>query len=729
MFDAAPSQRLSEGERPEKNAEKQQNLLVANLGIPPSLESPSSQDETGPIPLDETIYHFSISGKPAYPTGQLTLEDISASLDIKNPASLLEKAPEVRFPIASTERLGTDSLDDTRTIAWMSIPDNMQSLQKADPPSPASSSGLSSTTVSNETLMTLPLSDSTSPEMLFALYNRRTCSLLSVKDGPNENPWREVLGPLARESPALQHAVYAMAAFHARLDNSELGYIGLYHMQAALRELSRDTQKMPPHIRLATILVLAYSGWNCSVITGVQHLQGTQTMIEDGLTCFKAELARGQLSDHDRHMWRFLCNTYVYIIVMSRLTGTVEADVEFIDDMIRTVNQTLSGEPLQVDPLLGCGVTGFSIFNRVVDLVQSLRRRNETSLNMISQALALKEELEQWQSPRAPEFEWPEDPNSDPIHSIQTANAYRWAMLLYLHQSVPELSSLPAKTLSRKVLALLAATPPTSGSVIIQCFPLLTAGCESVSQEDRNWVMERWRLMSERFRIDKIETYRKITCEVWRRRDLAQSEKQTNSRCMTCQSGLQPQIQSPTAHIVTAAAFDIGETNNHCQTYCRCVLPTGISNLPRASTEGKISRTADAKTILDSSGSCENAASHTQIRNSSVDGWSTGSSIFMEITDDKLPDLDPLSWINQGFRGGRSGNVNPQTIRRRAGEDIGADTLDFDHTIKGRAHWLGVMREQGWEGEYYFSSYRLCFASISEVAISAGPIRSFFFHV
>ena len=481
MFDAISLQScLPEDISEHSGAPRQQSPLSESLRSPASSELSSSQEESEPTPLNEEVPCFSILSDSEYLHDPTNLIMFSGDFDTDNFASWYDVGPPVKPPAVSVQSLDSDDFDSTGSM-----------------------------------------SDSISPGTLGALYITRASSLFFIKNGRHENPWRELLEPLAWGTPALQNAMYAAAAFHNRLDDPSLGIVGLQYMQQALRDLSMESQIMPLESRLATILILAYFGWNCSVVTGVQHLQRVQTMIKDVLTQYKAEAAQGQLSDHEHQIWRFLCNTYVYIVVMSRLTDEIEADVDLIDDMIKAVNQPLPGELLQVDPLLGCGATLFSIFNRAVDLVQKLRKRRQTSLNMLSQAAALKQELEQWQPPSVAEFEHPKDLNCDPIHAIQTARAYRWAILLYLGQSFPELPSVPAEIISQKILLLLASIPATSGTMLVQCFPLLTAGCEAVNQDDRAWVLERWRLMSERFRLEKIETCRKVNCEVWRRRDLA----------------------------------------------------------------------------------------------------------------------------------------------------------------------------------------------------------------
>lgn len=56
----------------------------------------------------------------------------------------------------------------------------------------------------------------------------------------------------------------------------------------------------------------------------------------------------------------------------------------------------------------------------------------------------------------------------------------------------------------------------------------MMAGCEVVSQEERQWVEDRWIALSQRMRIGPIDKCIEVTKEVWRRRD--EHEKQPLQR-------------------------------------------------------------------------------------------------------------------------------------------------------------------------------------------------------
>jgi hypothetical protein len=74
-----------------------------------------------------------------------------------------------------------------------------------------------------------------SPEMLMLRFDKQTCGILSVKDGPTENPWRTLVWPLARDSPALYHAIASMTAFHTSKEKPALRVDGMEHMRRSIR--------------------------------------------------------------------------------------------------------------------------------------------------------------------------------------------------------------------------------------------------------------------------------------------------------------------------------------------------------------------------------------------------------------------------------------------------------------------------------------------------------------
>ncbi|PWY90456.1 putative C6 finger domain protein, partial [Aspergillus sclerotioniger CBS 115572] len=362
-----------------------------------------------------------------------------------------------------------------------------------------------------------PLFGIASPEMLVLQFDRVTCGILSVKDGVHENPWRTLIWPLAKETPALYHAVFSLAAFHWSKELPALRVPGMDHMRKSIRYLVQDMAKMRLDAALATSLALAFAEtWDQHTQTNLHHLSGAKVLIQQALNFS----LKGGVCGDDLDRVRFLCNTWLYMDVIARLTSREElSDAEVDVSSLQRQKDAVQ----EIDPLMGCATTLFPLINQVARLIQRVRTTESNSISLISQAIELKRLVEQWEPPQL--FEPPEDPSSEVQHSIQTAHAYRWATLLYLHQAVPEMPSEPTSELAKRVLILLATVPPSSRTLIIQMFPLLAAGCEAEQEEDRQWVLSRWKAIQTRLMLGSIDRCIDIVRAVWDRRDAFESEK------------------------------------------------------------------------------------------------------------------------------------------------------------------------------------------------------------
>jgi hypothetical protein len=356
-----------------------------------------------------------------------------------------------------------------------------------------------------------------SQEMLTMRFDKLTCGILSIKDGMMENPWRTLIWPLAKSTPALHHAILALSAFHAAKENPSLRVQGVKHMRQSIVCLRQQIQSMRADTALATSLALAFADtWDQNTRTCIQHLRGAKALM---LQVLNAGL-QGGLQPEELDRIRFLYNTWTYMDVIARLTSLDESGPQ---DLNPSIFQLPTDAVHEIDPLMGCAATLFPLIGKVGRLVQRVRKTSTNSVSIVSQAMELKALVEQWEPPRW--FEPPEDPTSEVQHSIQMAHAYRWATLLYLHQAVPELPSEPAEELAKRVLILLATVPPTSRTTIIQMFPLLAAGAEVDSDDDRKWVLERWEVVQSRLMIGGVDRCLDVIREVWARRDKLKAEQ------------------------------------------------------------------------------------------------------------------------------------------------------------------------------------------------------------
>ncbi|CAL3972975.1 unnamed protein product [Diplocarpon coronariae] len=359
-----------------------------------------------------------------------------------------------------------------------------------------------------------------SPEMLMLRFDKQTCGILSVKDGPTENPWRTLIWPLARDSPALYHAIASLTAFHTSKEKPALRVDGMEHMRSSIRSLATGIEKMRIDTALATTLALAFSeSWDQHISTGIEHLRGAKILVNQALISHK----KHRLAGDDLARLRFLCNTWVYMDVIARLTSVDEDDSHDFDSVLAPLSSDANSN--EIDPLMGCASALFPLIGRVANLCRRVRKAQSNSIAIISQAMELKEAIVQWSPPPLLAIERPEDPTSEIQHALQTAEAYRYATLLYLHQAVPEIPSWTSAQLAKKVLVYLATVPLSSRLVIVQIYPLLAAGCEASEIEDRQWVEDRWQSMASRMWIGNIDRCWEVMQEVWSRRDAAEAAK------------------------------------------------------------------------------------------------------------------------------------------------------------------------------------------------------------
>ena len=462
-----------------------------------------------------------------------------------------------------------------------------------------------------------------SPEMLMLGFDTQTCGILSVKDGPTENPWRTLVWPLAQECPALYHAISSMTAFHTSKLKPMLKVEGMEHMRRSIRHLASGIENMRIDTALATTLVLAFSeSWDVHVSTGIKHLRGAKVLVNQALT----RHSHNSLNGEDFVRLKFLHNTWIYMDVIARLTNV---DEDESSDLDLTMWHSLNGfgTSTEVDPLMGCACTLFPLIGSVANLVRRVRKSDSNSINIISQANDLKTLVETWEPPMF--FEPPEDPTSEIQDSLQTAEAYRWATLLYLHQAVPEIPSLSATQLAKKALVYLATVPSSSRAIIVQIYPLLAAGCEASSAEDRAWVEERWRLMSQRMLIGNVDRCLEVVKEVWRRRDAYEAERfQHQSR--RAASRMSSYLGSPVASI--KRAFSVDEHR--------------------------------------------------------------GSALSFDWTDS-------FGGLKRRITEADSGLSTPVRINRghRNSFDM-LENIEFEKTVRGRLHWVGVMKDWDWEGKH-----------------------------
>ena len=427
----------------------------------------------------------------------------------------------------------------------LAMPDVSQLQWNFRATSPANSDiSATSSKATGMSILGAPSLDPFSPEM--DRFEVQTCGILSIKDGLSENPWRTFLLPLAKHSEPLYHAISAMSAFHGAMSQPALKLTGMAHLTRSIRKLSAEMHKMSLEQTLATALALALSeAWSHGTSTGIQHLKGARSLLNTVVAQRSADLQFDQSERENGRGLRFLTRTYIYLDAMACLTSIEEPRSVDFEDLLKLTEEPFDGV-WPMDPRMGCAVTLFPLLGKVGSLVQRIRETTKNSLSMISEANELREQLLEWEPPDLDMFEPPEDVTSNVRHALQTAEAYRRAILLHLHQAVTVISAETSQEQARAILNALAATPLSSRTMVVQTFPLLVGSCEVTEIDDRDWVALRWSAILKRMPLPNVASCWKVVQETWRRRD--QWEAQRVSRTLsphTPGSHLVSQMQKP----------------------------------------------------------------------------------------------------------------------------------------------------------------------------------------
>ena len=574
------------------------------------------------------------------------------ALAIQQPA--LTSFPDVNVNLAEAET-SADAGDEIEEIG--TCPPSQAVWISPQTPSSPSDSSSDDYPGSIHDIFRRPAVAVNSPEILLAYFDKNTCGILSVKDGPRENPWRTLIWPMANDSKALYHAVSSMTAFHMCRERPELRIEGMEHMRKSLRFLGEGLShgNIREDAALGTTLVLAFSeAFDRHTSTGIQHLRGARVLLSQALARVHARRQRNQPREDPAALTRlqFLYNVWVYLDVLASLTS----DSSDENDGCTNANLSWCGGRLmpsnKIDSLLGCADTLFPLIAQVAGLVQRARRLDlqqnlpAAEAKIMADASHLVSVLESWELKNKP-YEPIEDPSNDVTHCRQTAEAYRWATLLYLRQALPR-SFLPAAPstheLAREVMSLIDSIPASSRSCILHIYPLLVAGCEAESPDERAWVAKRWEGMINRLRLGNVEKAWLVVKEVWLRRDAF--------------------LASATATAAAAAA-------------AATATPIATATSPALLYDSRRGRRGYI-------GPKDNI----------------GGGVFFWDSPTPSPPL-PLP-LSLPFREDAAScpprMESLQSKHRKRGD------YEYEVSIKGRLHWLGVMKEWNWEGVWSFPS-------------------------
>ncbi|RVX66419.1 hypothetical protein B0A52_09649 [Exophiala mesophila] len=371
------------------------------------------------------------------------------------------------------------------------------------------------------TMVDVSSSQKEEPETMRYLFEHQTCTILSIKDDHTKSPWVTLIWPMAAGYPALYHALAAMTCFQLCKTQPQFRGSGLHHVRSSMQNLAHGFKDDVAGLEamIATRLALAFAqAWDPQKTTnGIDHINDAKSLIQEAASQHRHR----RTTPANLSRLSFLANTCMYMDVIARLNCSEQNTANNLA-FVNACSALSSHVPgfQQLDPLMGCAITLFPLMGRLAELVGRVLMRpgKQNSPPIISTAAELRTAIDLW-TPSI-EAESAVDYQANVTDAIQTAEAYRWATLLLLRQAVPELPwSHSILELAQKALIFLATVPLTSRTSITHIFPLLQAGCETTDEDDRDWVRERWDLMSARMYTGIVDRCREVTMEVWRRRD------------------------------------------------------------------------------------------------------------------------------------------------------------------------------------------------------------------
>ncbi|KAI1774447.1 fungal-specific transcription factor domain-containing protein [Hypoxylon cercidicola] len=298
-----------------------------------------------------------------------------------------------------------------------------------------------------------------------------------------QNPFLVHLTPMIPCSTALRSVLCSIAACHLavlRQDNS-LQTLATRHRLVAVSSLRRTIETESPELSLAAILMLQVSDRLFTIDSGVDHLTGA-----------KAIISQGGIDMRNTSSASFLLSLCSYHDILASVSRGVSPVFEFDGKF-----------PIE-------GIESMKELTSVLRIVGEISRMRGEGREDDAQGRAVEEALNALgQSDNTP---------GDVAYTVQ---AYKDAAFIYLNrvwrnQGSPHPSALKH---ARCCLTKLAFVPVTSPLVSAQVWPLWTAGCESIDEDQRQFVRDRIDAMYEARHLPSLRRIKQDIEDVWKIKD------------------------------------------------------------------------------------------------------------------------------------------------------------------------------------------------------------------
>jgi hypothetical protein len=298
---------------------------------------------------------------------------------------------------------------------------------------------------------------------LLDIYFRRTCKTMSMSE--YVNPYRTAVIPMIHRSLPLLHVVQSMAAFQIVCTEETVLTMMLLGLTSSWY---RDTKCTSNELLAARALMKEYVG-------------------------------------QVREMTPFIANAYRYW----------ECVCAFSADTDEPPPNFPVSPSNDLDPLVGVGTDLFPVLSLLGWSI-----RNHCSSHCRSETLSdtyhdifirgIEQALLCWKSPDSPliHFLGPE--------AVSAAESYRLAGLISLYRTHPYLGG-DVQSIARACLDSLRMAP--DDGLTTASMPLLITGCEQRDEEDREFVVSKFRVLERTVGLQVISRIKELVQDVWQRED------------------------------------------------------------------------------------------------------------------------------------------------------------------------------------------------------------------
>ncbi|OTA52449.1 hypothetical protein K449DRAFT_440735 [Hypoxylon sp. EC38] len=346
-----------------------------------------------------------------------------------------------------------------------------------------SSSEFSSLVVRPDPSCIVPTDANPMNRYLLNHWSTTLATMVSMVSAP-QNPFLVHLTPMISHSTALRAVLCSIAACHLAILRHEdsLHTLATRHRLVAVSSLRQTIQTESPELSLATILMLQVSERLFTMDSGVDHLSGAKAIISQGSVNMR--------NDSSTSFLLGLCSYHDILASVSRGTSPVfEFNGRFPIEGMESMKELTS-------------------VLRIVGRISGMRGRCREDLDV--QGYAVESSLNA--------LDQSDDVMSDVEHTVQ---AYIHAAFIYLHrvwhnEGAPHFSAMKH---ARSCLTHLSLVPVDSPLVSAQVWPLWTAGCESIDQDQRQFVRVRADSMYEARHLPSLRRIKQDIEEVWKIKD------------------------------------------------------------------------------------------------------------------------------------------------------------------------------------------------------------------